>query len=611
MSKLLIRPKPFEDESFSGYITRLFEINHYDSMSTFLNKISIQDKRNRLCLYNLKEDQLNKIADFLNLDIHLLINSISPILNPPLSIIDLIQLKFVIPKNKIKVCPKCLHENGYHKKIWGISLVTICPIHNCLLIDTCFKCKKILSVYSKKLLFCNCGFNLTNSPIEEVSSDQTSMTRLIYHASGYEIELDNDLSNSPLYYMKFSSMISYILYLTTFFLCKQNNKYRVINSSRIDNRIVHQNILMVANLFSKWPESYYEFLSGFHSSKEATDKGIVKKFGYFYKGMIYDTKYKILIDELNIYLSKNWSGQLYKCKIRDQIKVEFITCSQARRLIGCHIGTLRRLIEERKIICKIENDGSEQFVSRESVESFIENSKDSMSLIQTEDYLKIHRVIVKKLVEEGILETLRRPNRTRVREYKILLKSIESLLDTFKRIALKNSENMELITLKEASMIANLYGSKISAIDIIKNVICGKIEVGFCSTNVSEGLRSYGYSKASIKSLYSNDYLLTTDVALAKNVQIHSIKYWIEEAILPAEKCDLTIYRITKDNFKKFNDMFLTYDEVIKELSVAGYRLNGENTKECLNILLSLNIIPVVGASRRTYLFNVSDIKRY
>jgi hypothetical protein len=34
-------------------------------MSTFLNKISIQDKRNRLCLYNLKEDQLNKIADFL------------------------------------------------------------------------------------------------------------------------------------------------------------------------------------------------------------------------------------------------------------------------------------------------------------------------------------------------------------------------------------------------------------------------------------------------------------------------------------------------------------------------------------------------------------------
>jgi hypothetical protein len=143
-----------------------------------------------------------------------------------------------------------------------------------------------------------------------------------------------------------------------------------------------------------------------------------------------------------------------------------------------------------------------------------------MSLIQTEEYLKIHRVIVKKLVEEGILETLRRLNRTRVREYKILLKSIESLLDTFKRVALKNSENMELITLKEASMIANLYGSKISAIDIIKNVICGKIEVGFCFSNVSEGLRSYGYSKASIKSLYSNDYLLTTDVALAKNVQI-------------------------------------------------------------------------------------------
>jgi hypothetical protein len=191
------------------------------------------------------------------------------------------------------------------------------------------------------------------------------MTRLIYHASGYEIEFDNDLKNSPLYYMKFSSMISYILYLTTFFLCKQNNNYRVINSSRIDNRIVHQNILRVANLFSDWPESYYEFLSGFHSNKEATDKGIVKKFGYFYKGMIYDTKYKMLIDELNIYLSKNWSGQLYKCKIRDQIKVEFITCSQARRLIGCHIGTLRRLIEERKIICKIKNDGSEQFVSRE------------------------------------------------------------------------------------------------------------------------------------------------------------------------------------------------------------------------------------------------------
>ena len=45
-------------------------------------------------------------------------------------------------KQKSKVCPCCLAEKPYCRKIWNLIPLTVCPIHHCLLLDICPQCDR-------------------------------------------------------------------------------------------------------------------------------------------------------------------------------------------------------------------------------------------------------------------------------------------------------------------------------------------------------------------------------------------------------------------------------------------------------------------------------------
>src|SRR6266513_1034776 len=62
-----------------------------------------------------------------------------------------------IQKGDPKVCPKCLAESGYSLRTWDCSLVTACPIHECVLLDTCPDCKRRIKCVRNKLCVCSCG----------------------------------------------------------------------------------------------------------------------------------------------------------------------------------------------------------------------------------------------------------------------------------------------------------------------------------------------------------------------------------------------------------------------------------------------------------------------
>src|SRR5688500_7700139 len=51
----------------------------------------------------------------------------------------------LVVREKPKLCPACLSENSYCRKIWEISPVTACPVHECLLIQNCPECGRSVS----------------------------------------------------------------------------------------------------------------------------------------------------------------------------------------------------------------------------------------------------------------------------------------------------------------------------------------------------------------------------------------------------------------------------------------------------------------------------------
>lgn len=58
-----------------------------------------------------------------------------------------------------KVCPRCLGETGYTRKIWELAPITTCPLHHCLLLDECPNCMKRITWARRRISRCQCTFD--------------------------------------------------------------------------------------------------------------------------------------------------------------------------------------------------------------------------------------------------------------------------------------------------------------------------------------------------------------------------------------------------------------------------------------------------------------------
>lgn len=58
---------------------------------------------------------------------------------------------------RAKICPCCLSESEYFRKIWLLSNVTVCPYHNVELMDSCSVCSEKLSWRKGNIFICICG----------------------------------------------------------------------------------------------------------------------------------------------------------------------------------------------------------------------------------------------------------------------------------------------------------------------------------------------------------------------------------------------------------------------------------------------------------------------
>ncbi len=163
--KILIRPTPEDGESLVGHLLRVTEANGYESIYWLLNACNLQTAaRIHSCIY--RAEDMETLAGML------CVGS------------DDIQRMSGIPsgeftkRNKInyevcgqvvsstifrpsfpKICPECLAEKPFCRKIWELGVVTSCIKHKCILLRECPGCGETLTWKRKKVCVCPCGLD--------------------------------------------------------------------------------------------------------------------------------------------------------------------------------------------------------------------------------------------------------------------------------------------------------------------------------------------------------------------------------------------------------------------------------------------------------------------
>src|SRR5471032_50133 len=178
--KLLVHPKAFVDESISGYLLRLAELNGFKRPYALFEGAGIRfngPSQLHTCLTDTAMQ--TRLAAFINrpaADLHHLAYRFVKSTKRPTTIV---WGQLALPASTLRmlttcVCPSCLNDVDYARQEWDWTFSTACPRHGCLLLAVCPGCATRISRYRAGVSRCNCGYDFRQAASVPCSTESTS-----------------------------------------------------------------------------------------------------------------------------------------------------------------------------------------------------------------------------------------------------------------------------------------------------------------------------------------------------------------------------------------------------------------------------------------------------
>jgi len=171
---LLIQAIPHEDESPMSFLLRTAELNAHSSIFNLIGKEKYKSIIRQSLNYHISDmKRFTQVLEVLNLDSSykfLAFERSRPTNRSPIMIGTIEVPHELLELEGLRYCPTCLSEKAYLRKIWTLKPIHACPIHSCLLIDSCPECKNFLLPKTGVLNCSRCGFKLDKGPVQKVKS---------------------------------------------------------------------------------------------------------------------------------------------------------------------------------------------------------------------------------------------------------------------------------------------------------------------------------------------------------------------------------------------------------------------------------------------------------
>lgn len=268
--KLLLREHPEPDESLTGYLIRLATLNGYEGPKWILSIAGVdksQSKWDRPSFVFNYSNELEGLRELIGLqprDLSTMLysrpNETEPTPNDYMFFGTSVPGCLIVP-GICKVCPLCLEEAPYCRRIWDFKLVTCCPLHKVLLIDQCQYCKKQIGWNRPTVVICNCGFDLRRICTTHVSAYR--LTGVFYRLcdlkdgpkSGYLSKL------GPLSGIGLKHIVLAILFVISGLKRDPIMSINAEGMSALSNIETYNLLRHAAWIFEGWPDRFYELMN--------------------------------------------------------------------------------------------------------------------------------------------------------------------------------------------------------------------------------------------------------------------------------------------------------------------------------------------------------------
>jgi|SRR6266850_486184 len=429
--RLLITLNPEKKESFISYIVRLTEANGFGTPSWIfslsgIDYMELQWKFTFVFSRSEKLDNLAKLTgstldDLLSL-LYLPAKSQNPHEdNHEYDFFGALLNRSVIRPHCPKVCPKCLTESGYSLRIWDCSLVTTCPIHECVLLDTCPDCKRRIKCVRNKLSVCSCGCDWREINSTVLPGEQLTVSRRIYQLCG-AIPAEQSLpeSENPLQNLGLRDFIRVIVFMAGLFGKLAWATGRPSRSIKLRNKELHTLFTKAHKVFESWPLNFHQFLRVQSKGKKRLspqngelDTALKREFGPFYERLYEDLRepqFDFIREAFADFLTNRVRAQsepstTVPCII-SRGPDSYVSVVQARRLLKITHRAVFDLIKTSEIDFVIRNEGTalRYLLCRADVENVKDKFEQAISSRTLAKQLGVDCGAIRRLTKAGYLE---------------------------------------------------------------------------------------------------------------------------------------------------------------------------------------------------------------
>jgi hypothetical protein len=509
---LLFSSAPKADENLIGYLLRLTELNKLETLSWMLQKAQIKSyvRSNFSFAFNpfinlLPLSQLTGVNE----------STIAKLFYAPIDqarsmgdylIFDSTVPQYMIRVRQPKVCPSCLREANYARKIWDLAPTTTCPIHKCLLLDECPNCAGRISWKRYRVSRCKCDLDWRDCETQTVGDPELKVSHQIHllcklQPAAALIECKTKIN--PLYNINLKNFLSALFFIASQYAGGIDTKGKHLAPS-IRNAELHVILCRAWNVFESWPDKYFEFLNWRRSqiTNSPSIRGLRRDFAE-YKSALYR---QLATPELNFishafeeYLTSHWDGgyttHVKRLNGATPHSSKYVSRREAKELLRVGVISIDKLIAVGKLKAVVKRQDRTRLIliERGSLLTLKHELDQSLYLKQVQRLLGLSHKRVLELVACGLLNPLRGPTVDECSDWKFSEREVKELLHRLKGMVRSNELIRDSDAVSFLMTFRKLRSAKILMGQFIKDIFAGEIYP--LGVNAKQGLNAFQFSK--------------------------------------------------------------------------------------------------------------------
>lgn len=566
---LLIRIKPFSDESLSGFTFRTALENEMDELTWILLLYAEKfgETLREQDLNWLQVDQLKGLSELLGHPIEVLEKMTFESFNKTTGIpIGTERKSAWLLHNTTKLCPLCVTEERYHRIWWSMTHATMCPIHHLFLIDSCSACHRKFRPRECVTGKCVCGTEIGVQAHEFMVTDQKvirhqmALQAFVCKRSCY---VNSWIKSSTDFFLAVEFIANWIALLTPleempgiqelFLHMKVNTRYRLKRNKPWEHAVIVYSF--AHDVLQNWPTNFHHFLN---QIQKVGAEAKIKTFIESTLPQLIGSPLEPIFVEFFRYIAQKLNNitdlisQHEACKLLD-------ICEEAL----CNIKTLteyRYFFKEQKIILYDKNEVH-------ALSCFFQHHLTQHELSET---LGFGKKVIQDLIKNGIFGQTFRNKRGGVNAWVISRHSLNDILETLE----KGSSPKQTTNTCSLAEFLHLFGHTVGPY-VMRALLQKEVFYHMPSQKLSE----IHVAKEDLVSLSKamiveegrlRGYFEQEEVLFLLGVKKRDLLYWIEKGLFPDI---VSPFQIPCESYELFTEKYITTSQLSEILKVKTKRI--------------------------------------